>query len=439
MKDKKTFWALDWLRFFLAVYLVLFHTHSAYTSPDSLAASILGLGNMVTGIFFVLSGFLLTHVYLGNGEKRAFNKQSFWIARFTTLYPLQILGLVAALPFTLLQIFHHGTIFVPADVFYHAERPLDTGEIIVGITSHLLLLHAWNPLYMILDIPSWSLSALLFFYLTFPYLGPRFYKFSRPLSMLAILWMLFSLPGIAAQLFDHHSIMTDGLLHHNPIMRLPLFLAGIPLYAAYRRYSSGVPSTLGTAEKQGCMILILGTIISAIYIKQIYPGVQLHILRNGFYFPSALAIVWLAAFAKPSASLLNNQLAARLGKASLSIFILHAPVFQILLKLEQIASVLMTENLAGVHVGDVLARSRDIQPSPYFYLLDIVLIVGGSIFIQERLVTPLQMKFRDCVSKLLTTPRKRAEPAVNLKTTYHPHQNWRDDVELEDTARGAGT
>lgn len=433
MKDNKTFWALDWLRFSLAVYLVIFHTQSGYTTPGSLLGSFLGLGNMVTGIFFVLSGFLLTHVYLGNDGKLQFNKQTFWIARFTTLYPLQIIGLCVALPFTLLQIFHHGTVFVPADVFYRAERPLDTTELIFGFASHLLLLHAWNPFYLILNIPSWSLSALLFFYVIFPYLAPRLYKHGRPLFLLAILWMIFALPGLIAQLLDHNNLMTDGLLHHNPILRLPLFLAGIPLYSAYRKYSSGFSRISSTVEKQGCMLVIMGTVIAAVLIKQQYPGVQLHILRNGFYFPAALAIVWLAALAKPSASLLSNQWGARLGKASLSIFILHAPIFQILVKLEQVAQVLLTNNLADASVGDLLGMSREILPPLPVYLLNVVLIVGGSILVQERLVTPLQMRCRNYVNTLLNTPRKPAESPLPMKVGYI-RQEWSDEPKLKDTA-----
>lgn len=63
---QKDFWALDWLRFLLALYLVLYHTLKGHYGPiaDTWIEALLELGNMATSVFFVLSGFLLTHVYV---------------------------------------------------------------------------------------------------------------------------------------------------------------------------------------------------------------------------------------------------------------------------------------------------------------------------------------------------------------------------------------
>jgi len=435
MKDSKNFWALDWLRFFLAVYLVVFHTQSEYFAPNSLIGSILDLGNMVTGIFFVLSGFLLTHVYFGTQRKQeGFKKKSFWIARFSTLYPLQIVGLVVALPLSLLQIHNSGSLLVPADVFNHAQRLLDTRELVAGFTSHLLLLHAWNPFYQILNGPSWSLSALMFFYIVFPYLGMSLYRFRQPLRLLVGLWVLFSLPGILAQLFDDNSVLTDGLLHHNPILRLPLFLAGIPLYAAYAKRSSGA-GVPGAAEKQGCLLLIVATAGAAVYLKLQYPGQQLHILRNGFYFPAALAIVWLAAFAGPTASVLNTRWSARLGKASLSIFILHASAFQILEKIEQIARAAFAGQASAHGIRGIISASRDIEPVLYLYPVYIVLIVVGAIIVQERLVTPVQAKCRSVLTRWIGKGQANKELAASVQTPYRMQSAWSDEVNVEEVAR----
>ncbi|TQK07485.1 acyltransferase [Herbaspirillum sp. SJZ107] len=435
MKDSKNFWALDWLRFFLAVYLVVFHTQSEYFAPNSLIGSILDLGNMVTGTFFVLSGFLLTHVYFGTQSKQqGFKKKSFWIARFSTLYPLHMVGFVVAFSISLVQIYKTGSILVPAGLFDPAERPLETNELVAGIASHLLLLHAWNPFYQILNGPSWSLSALMFFYIVFPYLGISLYKFRQPLVLLAGLWVLFSLPGILAQLFDDNSVLIDGLLHRNPILRLPLFLAGIPLYAAYARRSNGA-GVLGAAEKQGCLLLIVATAAAAVYLKLQYPGQQLHILRNGFYFPAALAIVWLAAFAGPAASALNTRWSARLGKASLSIFILHASAFHVLEKIEQVVRAAFAGQAGTQGIGSIISASRDIEPVLYLYPVYVALIVVGALIVQERLVTPVQARCRSMLTQWLGNGQAHKEPAPTVQKSYRMQSAWSDEVNVEEVAR----
>src|SRR5581483_7967246 len=62
---RKTIVGLDAMRFVLAVYLMVFHTISAYPQANRHPLIWLAdLGGFSTSSFFILSGFILTYVYV---------------------------------------------------------------------------------------------------------------------------------------------------------------------------------------------------------------------------------------------------------------------------------------------------------------------------------------------------------------------------------------
>ena len=80
---KEHFIGLEWLRFLLGVYVVVFHTLHNYPSEQkpSWLVDLTGVGFFATSSFFVLSGFLLAHVYCRQGQLRE-PARSFWSRRF---------------------------------------------------------------------------------------------------------------------------------------------------------------------------------------------------------------------------------------------------------------------------------------------------------------------------------------------------------------------
>ena len=71
MARTEHFIGLEWLRFLLAIYVVLFHTVHAYVEDEpTWLSELAGVGFFATSSFFVLSGFLLAHVYCRQGELR---------------------------------------------------------------------------------------------------------------------------------------------------------------------------------------------------------------------------------------------------------------------------------------------------------------------------------------------------------------------------------
>jgi peptidoglycan/LPS O-acetylase OafA/YrhL len=98
--SKLHFTALEWLRFGLGFYIVLFHTFHFPGMPEWMIKST-QLGFFATSTFFVLSGFLLSHVYLKRNEDHSVqmreSTKSFLVKRFANLYPVHIFSLLATL------------------------------------------------------------------------------------------------------------------------------------------------------------------------------------------------------------------------------------------------------------------------------------------------------------------------------------------------------
>lgn len=393
MLKKQEFWALNWLRFFLSLYIVLFHTLNepyALKEKHPVISTLLDLGNFATSIFFVLSGFLLTYVYvsLRNGIK--IDRRSFLVSRLSALYPIHLFTSILALPFFLAVIYRNGGVAVPIDVLWHETRMLSSGETIFAVLMNLTLTHAWNPFYFLLNAPSWSLSALLFFYVVFPSIAPRLNNCRNPMKGLIISGILFLVPGVLAQSMGLSDIVTDGVLHRNPIIRLPLFLGGILLCVMFARQTLAKNEKHGTPCIVGLVFLVIITIAIAAYWQMKNSDHLLHIIRNGLYYPAALAVVWIFANVGPTATKWNQRWSARLGKASLSIFALHFPLFDIFYRAEKMVHAYIVANGGNTSFSALLQSAKTLDAEIIAYPIYFIFVIVASVALQEKIVNPTQ-------------------------------------------------
>lgn len=386
--QKKSFSALNWLRFLAALYIVLFHTLKIYPSiQHTWFKASLSLGNLATSVFFVLSGFLLTYAYVVQKNGRQVDRRAFLLARFSNLYPLHIAGLLLSLIPITLMIVSKGGVAVPTEVSGNATRVLGHGEFVAGLIMNVLLLNAWNPFYMSFNYPSWSLSALGCYYLLFPVIAPKIYRMKSPLIGLVILAVLFALPGAVADLLQRTDVFTDGLLHRNPIVRFPLFVAGMMLCVHYSRTtrmgSPGQVFVLGA--------VVLATVVFGIWLQ--YHETHLHLIKNGMYYPASLAVIWLCVCLKPTQNARVRYWGERLGAASLPLFLLHGPLFQMFLPLEKVLMGIV--NSPDWRVSSIVAAGREVEPSVAFFSVYLIGLILLCIYVQERLVAPLQVWIRN--------------------------------------------
>src|SRR5579862_660023 len=142
------------LRFVAAMWVVLFHywPHLAVAGTPPLVAK----GYLGVECFFVLSGFILCHVYLPSFEAGRFKYGDFLWARIARIYPLHIATLVA--------------MGLMAGVALAAGLPVDPDVLsLPALPANLTLTQAWglSPVAG-WNHPSWSISAEWFAYLSFP-------------------------------------------------------------------------------------------------------------------------------------------------------------------------------------------------------------------------------------------------------------------------------
>jgi peptidoglycan/LPS O-acetylase OafA/YrhL len=141
------------LRFFAAMWVVLYHywPNLSASLPPMVEKGYLGVE-----LFFILSGFILCHVYLDSAADGRFRYGGFLWARLARVYPLHLATLAGV-----------GAMALAAEA---AGRSID-GNILswASLPANLLMVHAWGLAPQAgWNHPSWSISAEWFAYLNFP-------------------------------------------------------------------------------------------------------------------------------------------------------------------------------------------------------------------------------------------------------------------------------
>lgn len=398
---KERFIGLEWLRFLLGIYVVVYHTLHAYPAEQKFRGldELTSLGFFATSTFFVLSGFLLAHVYVTDGQLRE-SPRSFLTKRFSNLYPIHIFSILLTIG-VLLLISQLGIgpdldQATPRFVVYDTHERLGQShpelfrhwmsdrELLLNSILQLTMLQAWNPLYLTFNAPLWSLSTLFFFYLCFPALAPRLMRIGNKRRALLALWLLYLVPPLLLALHQQYGMPWTGLLHRNPILRLPEFLGGILAYGLFREHKDS-----GRLPGTGA-VLALGGFVVANFLAADYLYTQgarhwYFLLHNGLLLPAQLVLVYISALPRDPHSPAIRHWSPRLGAASLSLFALHVPLFTLFSRAEKLIRA----------PGDCLAdwaycitAATEQQLSLWLYPLFLLFMVVSCVLFQERLVVP---------------------------------------------------
>lgn len=399
--SKEKFIGLEWLRFLLGLYVVFFHT--IHTYPDEQRpgwlSDLTGVGFFATSSFFVLSGFLLAHVYCQHGQLREPGR-SFLSKRVANLYPLHLFSLAL----TAVVLFIIAKLGIPPDdakatlryVVYDTNEDLgsasrDTlehfmsnGELALNFVLQLFMLHAWNPLYLTFNPPLWSISTLFFFYLTFPFLAPRLMRVRHKGAWLVVVAVIYLIPPLWMIQQQAYGTPYTGMLHRMPLLRLPEFLAGILLYGVFRdmRNEGQLPQLPGRVLLGG---FVLGSFIMAIWLLK-GPQFWYFLLHNGLLLPSQLALVFLCALIATPRNDRLNRWSQRLGTASLPLFVLHVPIFILFSRSEKLLGVASSECFGAL--VECAAQAGDQPLSLWLYPLYLLMTVTLCLWTQERAVVP---------------------------------------------------
>ena len=299
--------ALTSIRFFAALWVVLFHIREIglWTGGTPLYQSIISLGYLGVGFFFVLSGFILVYVYAG----REIAKPRFWQARFARIYPAYLFSLLVTIP----NLLH----------FFPIAQRMHVGGLV--LFSNPLLLEAWFPRILFFWNPvAWSLSVEVIFYLVFPFAMRLLEKVGRnrlPL-WIAACWLtsliltssyvLLHPDGVLHTTSQSNDLAWLGVLKLNPLVRLPEFLLGMGAGALFLH----LPARARTWPIFTAAALLLVAVATRNLIP--YP-----ILHSGLLAPIfALLILGLATQPAWTRALSIPPLIL-LGEASYSLYLLH--------------------------------------------------------------------------------------------------------------------
>ncbi len=288
--------ALTSLRFLAALWVVMFsawpHLDVDFT-PVAVTKGYLGVE-----VFFVLSGFILSHVYLeAAGRREGFSYRGFLWARIARVFPLHLVTLAGMIGL--------GVVATLAGIAV-SESLIDWRS----LPAHLTLTHAWGlASSAAFNHPSWSISAEWFAYLSFP-------------AFAFVAWRLRDRPVLATALAAGGALalyavfepvagfsLTEATFRWGALRIVPCFALGCALYLIHRRAPvphAGALAAVSGAALLGCASLGLWD--------------PLVVLAAGGL------ILGLGGLDNARAGALASKPAVYLGEISYSIYMVCAPV-----------------------------------------------------------------------------------------------------------------
>lgn len=286
--------SLTSLRFIAALWVAVYALwpHLAVTGTPGLVAK----GYLGVELFFVLSGFILCHVYLAQTGEKRFSYKGFLWARIARVYPLHLATLVGV-----------GILAFGAMA---AGMAVDDG--ILGWSSlpaNLTMTHAWGLApESAWNHRSWSISAEWFAYLLFPVFAFVAWRLrARPLMAVAgALVLLAALYLGFPRLAGFH--LTEATIAWGALRIVPCFAYGCALYLLFQRAPLPRPALISAAA---AVLIVAAAAIG------LWDGVLVAL--------AGLLILGLASLPNAKAGVLASRPAVYLGEISYSVYMVLVP------------------------------------------------------------------------------------------------------------------
>ncbi|MGB7755314.1 MAG: acyltransferase [Salinisphaera sp.] len=254
--------SLTAIRGLFAIWVVLFHYKREFDSIP--ARLILDQGYLAVDMFFVLSGFILSHVYADALLEKRTTASDFFIRRVARIYPLHLISLLAV---TALYLVGHHYGFID-----------DAGEDLKEFWSHLALAHAWGASEDVaLNVPSWSISAEFIAYTLFiipvwliSKSGPRRALLSSIFLFMAT-WLFVKVCG--AELLGS-STMFSLPLQYSFLRIVPEFFLGMCFY----RYAAEKMQPVHPIYLALCVLVMTIAVVLQVHVVFVFLGGALYAL-----------------------------------------------------------------------------------------------------------------------------------------------------------------
>lgn len=211
--------SLTSFRFFAAFWVFLFHLRSRIDYENNWFWDVIENGARGVDFFFILSGFVIFHAYEHQIICKQLSFRNYIIKRFARIYPLH---LVMLLTFLILAVLGNDQVH--------------------GFLASAFLLHAWGLTDgLVLNGPSWTLSAEMFAYLLFGVIVFR----NPPTWLIAT---AFIVTAICVHAFSLH-IGKTAFVHltwdYGSLRILPLFILGMLLRRLSPLFSQTISAVIG--------------------------------------------------------------------------------------------------------------------------------------------------------------------------------------------------
>ncbi len=334
------FHSLTGLRFLLACWIAYFHVGLMFDTDGFGALPLLQLGMTRVDVFFVLSGFVLAHVYWARA-KANFRYGDFMIARVSRLYPLFLLSLAAI-----------GAYLVAGAAI---GQPVEAGRYSLrDLAANLFMLQSfglsegsdWN-------FPAWAISAEFAGYLAFP----LFLMAATALRTRPVLFLMLALGALGLVELFHEALTGRGLntatTDWGALRGAAAMFVGVAARAAFDKFRMGV--------RAAAALSLAGALFA----------VAAALTDLGVLFVAIGAVAFITGLARIDAEGGRTPLAGApmrfLGGLSYSIFIFHVPAFIIIAKGLEVVGV---DFVANAWTAAALVGLLTLVAIPAHYLVE---------------------------------------------------------------------
>lgn len=292
--------SLESIRGVAALCVALYHFPSFSPIYDN---PFIKNGYLMVDLFFVLSGFVIS---LNYGDKiSTFSEAAqFQLRRFWRLYPLHLFALFL---FVMIEI---AKLFGPQSTVQGAFSKND----FTSLFENLFLIHSISAEKLTFNFPSWSISAEFFAYGIFAIFCLIVRQFR--LGFVIISFALLFVAAARLEAFD----AVVGL----PLLRcLVGFTAGMVVHLFWQKYPSF------RASRVLALPLLIGSVAIVCQIDELFAGVPVLVF----------AMLVFSCASLSDDSYIGRVLAAKplvwLGTVSYSIYMLHAFVWYVIIRVAQ--------------------------------------------------------------------------------------------------------
>jgi peptidoglycan/LPS O-acetylase OafA/YrhL len=314
------------LRMVAATAVVFFHLTFFTTCGALINFPVLQFGYLGVDFFFILSGFVLTHVYQPQINTGRFDYWQFVVKRFARVYPLHFVTLWICVALSIVA--GRGWMSEAGSPFMLDYHTMDHAVIYRVAVANLTLIHAWGATPgLLFNQPSWSISAEWFAYLLFPVFVllrrlPPHGEFGKLVASVALFFALILVMGLA-----FHVELTKLTWNLGIVRIFPEFLIGMSLHRFGETWSAGRRGSLAGFYAS------LGLAIAAIFAADALP--QMRGMLTGVTVVGLAGLVLFGADADRHGglSLMKAKFPVYLGEISYAVYMVHMVVAVVLLEI----------------------------------------------------------------------------------------------------------